>query len=109
MYDVSAIDPQNVWAVGEIERSEISGEDRYNAVKWNGNEYEYFKIFYFGGLPRIDVVLAFEEDDIWMFGQDRYSFWDSDSFITKNFNLNEINWFNQRCLGCFINGFLSGW
>ncbi|KAA3617357.1 MAG: hypothetical protein D8M58_02765 [Calditrichaeota bacterium] len=80
LYDVAAIDENNVWAVGEIELS----TGRYNAVKWNGSEYQYFQVFDNTGLPRIDVVLAFDTQNIWMFAGDRYHYLVGDSFITGN-------------------------
>jgi hypothetical protein len=104
LYDVSAIDEKNVWAVGEIELNK-EGTERYNAVKWNGSKYEYYKVFYLGGLPRLDVVLAFAEKDIWMFSQDRYSFWNGDSFITKNLIESEFKGSTQGAWGVSSNDF----
>jgi len=89
LYDVVAIDANNVWAVGEIELKEYPETDRHNAVKWNGSTYEYYKVSDGSGAPRLDVVLGFAENDIWMFGQDRYSFWNGDSFSHYKIPLGE--------------------
>ncbi len=88
LYDVAAIDPQNVWAVGEIERSEISGEVRYNAVKWNGNEYEYYQkeIEIYDGakiIAELYSAIAFSTDNIWLFSLGSYLHWDGQNWTTK--------------------------
>jgi hypothetical protein len=74
---VAAIDEQNVWAVGEIWTPEPdtiwnTSNTKNNAIKWNGTDYEYYQIMVksFGGsygIQRLEVVLPFSVNDIWMF------------------------------------------
>ncbi len=84
LYDVVAIDPNNVWAVGEIELEEQYDSvwyGRHNAVKWNGNDYEYYQLLInsYDGNPTIQdlrVGLAFSTEDIWFFsGAGSYVHW----------------------------------
>ncbi len=91
LFDVAAIDTNNVWAVGEIELKEYPESDRYNAVKWNGSEYEYYKIHTGEGAPRLDVVMGFTKNDIWFFGVGGYHHWNGDSFLTNEFKLGDVS------------------
>jgi hypothetical protein len=87
LYDVVAIDPNNVWAVGEVwtpEKDTVWHNDntRNNAVKWNGSQYEYYQlglIGYGGNTPTIQelrVALAFSTENIWFFsGTGSYIHW----------------------------------
>ncbi|MBD3225874.1 MAG: hypothetical protein GF313_14190 [Caldithrix sp.] len=75
-YDVSIINENQIWAVGEIHTSETDrwNEDStkwiqpYNAVHWDGQEWELKRIKTkgCGGVvyPTIKTVFAFAEDDI---------------------------------------------
>jgi len=69
LYDVAAVDENNVWAVGAIN----IGDDRFNAVKWDGVEFGYYSLLlegYGGGNPTIQelrILLTFSENDIWVF------------------------------------------
>jgi len=77
LYDVAAIDENNVWAVGEIETVGYDSvwhtkTTRNNAVKWNGSKYEYYQLEVKGpeGNPSIQdlrFALTFSIDDIWFF------------------------------------------
>lgn len=91
LYDIVAIDDRNVWAVGEIELKEYPESDRYNAVKWNGDEYEYFKVHTSEGAPRLDVVLGFNINDIWFFGVGGYHHWNGDSISANELKLGDVN------------------
>lgn len=90
LYDVAAINPNNVWAVGEIELKEHPDTDRFNAVNWNGTGYEYYKIDTGSGAPRLDVVMGFNKNDIWFFGVGGYHHWNGDSFITNEFEMGDV-------------------
>ncbi|MFO7525766.1 MAG: glucosyl transferase, partial [Ignavibacteriaceae bacterium] len=71
LYDVAIIDENNIWAVGEIMIADTSenGYTTYNAVHWDGNQWELKRIpFYYQGdslYGQIYAVYAFSTDDIW--------------------------------------------
>jgi hypothetical protein len=46
LYDVAIIDENNIWAVGEISAADSTGNwvNPYNAVHWNGSEWELRRI-----------------------------------------------------------------
>ncbi len=87
LYDVAAIDHNNVWAVGVINTPEYDSvwnnpTKRHNAIKWNGSSYEYhqLKIVAFTGtdtfIQDLRVALAFSENNIWFFsGAGSYVHW----------------------------------
>ncbi|HQF43616.1 MAG TPA: glucosyl transferase, partial [Ignavibacteriaceae bacterium] len=80
----------NIWAVGEIYVADtsINGYTKYNAVHWNGNNWDLKRIpidlngypFY----PVIRSVFAFKENDIWF---EAGIHWDGISFKQIPFNL----------------------
>jgi hypothetical protein len=75
LYDVAIIDENNIWAVGEIYMNDSNGNPDptfYNAVHWNGTEWELKKIFYKGGIWSIRTIFAFNDNDIWFSGYMRY-------------------------------------
>jgi hypothetical protein len=61
--DVAIIDENNIWAVGEIYND--STGIFYNAVHWNGNQWELKRILYDGTIWSIGTIFAFSENDIW--------------------------------------------
>ena len=76
LYDVAIIDENNIWAVGEIYTKDSYSRDSlgnwidpYNAVHWNGSEWELKRIYYnYRGTPSwspIRTVFAFADNDIW--------------------------------------------
>ena len=71
IYDVSIISENNIWCVGEIMVADSSpnGYTTYNAVHWDGNQWELKRIpFYYQGdslYGQIYAVYAFSADDIW--------------------------------------------
>ena len=93
LYDVSSIDNNNVWAVGEIwtpEKDTVWNTEntKNNAVKWNGNEYEYYQLVsevYGGGqgIQYLQTLLTFAEDDIWLFSSSSYLYWDGKNWETQ--------------------------
>jgi hypothetical protein len=71
LYDVAIIDENNIWAVGEIYTEDTYTYDSlgnwippYNAVHWNGSEWELERILYQGGYWVINTIYAFNENDI---------------------------------------------
>ncbi len=70
LYDVAIINENNIWAVGEIYVADtsINGNTLYNAVHWDGSEWELerIKTNACGGVeyPPIKAIFAFSEDDI---------------------------------------------
>jgi hypothetical protein len=75
-YDVSIIDENNIWAVGEIETDSydtlIVNADTfltpilYNAANWNGNEWELIRVQPEGYLfAKKTAIFSFSENDFW--------------------------------------------
>ena len=68
--DVAIIDENNIWAVGDI-YNDTTGQ-AYNAVHWDGNQWELKKItINFRGnnvTPPLYGIFAFSSSDIWMVG-----------------------------------------
>ena len=70
LYDVAIINENNIWAVGEILVADTSqnGYTTYNAVHWDGNEWEIIRIKTnaCGGVeyPPIQTIFAFSSNDI---------------------------------------------
>ena len=61
LYDVAIIDKNNIWAVGEI----YTADDKYNAVHWDGSEWELLTINYGGHFWSIKNVFVFNKYEIW--------------------------------------------
>ena len=62
LYDVAIIDENNIWAVGEIYNN--STGTFYNAVHWDGNQWELKRILYDGSIWSIGTIFGFSENDI---------------------------------------------
>ena len=67
LYDAAIIDENDIWAVGEIYVADTSqnGYTLYNAVHWNGNQWELKRILFNGNYWVIRTIFAFSENDIW--------------------------------------------
>ena len=72
LLDVSVINENDIWAVGEIHTAETDTFDSlgnwvppYNAVRWNGQEWELKRILYQGGFWTIRSIFAFSSYDVW--------------------------------------------
>jgi hypothetical protein len=80
LYDVAIISPENIWCVGEINIADtsINGYTTYNAVHWDGSQWELKRILYQGGYWVIRTIFAFSENDIWFSAFVRY---DGQNFI----------------------------
>ena len=75
LYDVAIIDENDIWAVGEIYLLDSLGQPDplpYNAVHWDGNEWELKRIqtILRGNLVTVPLtgIFAFSSNDIWMVG-----------------------------------------
>jgi hypothetical protein len=74
LYDVAIINENNIWAVGEIliADTSINGYTTYNAVHWDGSQWNLKKITvtFRGNLitPPLEGVFAFSTEDIWFVG-----------------------------------------
>ncbi|QQS36401.1 MAG: glucosyl transferase [Ignavibacteriales bacterium] len=73
LYDVAIIDENNIWAVGEIFMNDSLGNPdphAYNAVHWNGNQWEVKKIsvLFRGNLitPPLYGIFALTDNEIWL-------------------------------------------
>ena len=70
LYDVAIINENNIWAVGEINIADtsINGYTTYNAVHWDGTNWELkrIKTNACGGVeyPPIQTIFAFSSNDI---------------------------------------------
>jgi len=70
LYDVTIINENDIWAVGEIYMNDSLGHldpNAYNAVHWDGSKWELIKIGGSGGWA-CRTVLAFSNNDIWFEG-----------------------------------------
>ena len=85
LYDVAIINENNIWAVGDIKIADtsINGYTTYNAVHWDGNDWELKRIpYYFNSQAYyhpIQSVFAFNENDIWFCGNGVMN-WDGTNF-----------------------------
>jgi hypothetical protein len=86
LYDVAIVDENNIWAVGEIYLNDSLGQPdpkRYNAVNWNGNDWNIMRIPYnYQGTDfyhPIQSVYAFGPNDIWFCGNGVIH-WDGNNF-----------------------------
>ena len=79
--DVAIIDKNNIWVVGEI-YNDSTGQ-AYNAVHWDGQNWELKRIpYYYQGQPfynPIQTLYAFANDDIW-FGGNGIIHWDGNQY-----------------------------
>ena len=99
LYDVAIISPENIWCVGEILVADTSqnGYTTYNAVHWDGTQWELKRIYYYGSCsaveyPPLKAIWAFSENSM---------------VIT---NGGSIGWFdgNTVNLDCRVNSLLTG-
>jgi len=65
LLDVAIINENNIWAVGII----YTADDNYNAVHWNGSQWELKKILYYGECsavmyPPLKAIYAFSGEEI---------------------------------------------
>jgi hypothetical protein len=63
-YDVAIIDENNIWAVGEIYGDSLNPQIDYNAIHWDGHQWELKRILYGGNFWTINTMYAFSANDI---------------------------------------------
>jgi hypothetical protein len=75
LYDVAIINENDIWAVGEIYMNDSYGNPdplKYNAVHWDGNNWEIKRVqtMFNGNLIAVTLegLYAFSSTDIWMVG-----------------------------------------
>ena len=103
LYDVAIINENDIWAVGEIHTAETDTFDSlgnwvnpYNAVHWNGSEWELKRIRTntCGGVdyPPIKTIFSFSADDILFAHIDAsITHYDGQSFLNDCSFIQQIN------------------
>jgi hypothetical protein len=95
LYDVAAINENDIWAVGEIHTNETDRFDSlgnwvnpYNAAHWNGNDWELKRIYFYlcpnSASPTpypIRSIYAFAENNIWFTRGASFSHWNGNVFF----------------------------
>lgn len=102
LYDVAIIDENNIWAVGEIMIADTSqnGYTTYNAVHWDGSEWELLRIpnydypnaLVYGALQ---TIFAFSENDVWFCSYSNLVHYDGNNFTSKAQFMTSINFNGQ--------------
>ena len=102
LYDVAIINENNIWAVGEIMIADTSqnGYTTYNAVHWDGNEwellripnYDYPNVLVYGALQ---TIFAFSENDIWFSSYSNLVHYNGNTFSSKAQFMTSINFTGQ--------------
>ena len=90
LYDVAIINENDIWAVGEIYADSANPAEPYNAVHWDGSEWELKKIpFYdetgYAWYTPLESIIAFSRDDIWF---EAGVHWNGKQYISKKININ---------------------
>jgi hypothetical protein len=89
--DVAIINENDIWAVGEIYADSAQPSKRYNAVHWNGNEWELKRIPYvYNGQPYyhpLNFSFSFENGEVW-FGGNGIVKWDGNNYTNVEINQN---------------------
>lgn len=100
--DVAIINENNIWAVGKIDitDSSINGYTTYNAVHWNGTDWQLKRILYDGNIWTISTVFAFNENDIWFSAFVRF---DGDNFIEHPIDPILVGWSINKLWGTSSN------
>src|SRR5690606_30885085 len=74
LFDVAIISEDNIWCVGEINIADtsVNGYTTYNAVHWDGSEWQLKRITvnFRGNLitPPLEGIFAYSSTDIWFVG-----------------------------------------
>jgi hypothetical protein len=94
--DVAIINENDIWAVGEIYCDTVQTWLPYNAVHWNGSEWELKRINFYlcpnGTSPTpypIKALFAFSSDDIWFTRGASIVHWDGSNF-NHNCQINSV-------------------
>ncbi|HSD62327.1 MAG TPA: hypothetical protein VLB50_00960, partial [Ignavibacteriaceae bacterium] len=103
LYDVAIIDENNIWAVGEIYLLDTLGQPDplpYNAVHWDGNQWQLKRIqtIFRGNLITVPLegIFAFTATDIWAVGSlpiqgdgENWVMYDVRSIVDPNLSLSK--------------------
>lgn len=108
LYDVAIINENDIWAVGEIYVADTSqnGCTMYNAVHWNGQNWELKRIqtIFKGSLITVPLegVFAFSSTDIWMVGSlpihgdgETWAMYDLRTMVDPNLSLSKAWGYNS--------------
>ncbi len=89
--DVAILEENDIWAVGEIYSDSTQPSKRYNAVHWNGSEWELKRIPYvYNGQPYyhpLNFSFSFENGEVW-FGGNGIVKWDGNNYTNVEINQN---------------------
>lgn len=98
LYDIAIITGNNIWAVGEllIADTSINGYTTYNAVHWDGSQWELkrIKTNACGGVeyPPIKTIFAFSGDDILFAHIDgSITYYDGTAFVNDCSLITQLN------------------
>jgi len=104
LYDVAIINENNIWCVGDIMIADtsINGYTTYNAVHWDGNEWELKRIPYYdyGGFlvyGPLQTVFVFSENDVWFCSYANLVQYNGSNYLSRAFFMTSIN-FNGQVL-----------
>ena len=94
--DVAIINPDNIWCIGEIYINDSEGNPdvkRYNAIHWNGRNWEIIRIPYLyqnqNIINPLNFVFVLNEQTIY-FGGNGIVKWNGKEF--ENFDINDESW-----------------
>jgi hypothetical protein len=91
LFDAAIINENDIWAVGEIYSDSTQPSKRYNAVHWNGIEWELKRIPYvYNGQPYyhpLNFSFSFENGEVW-FGGNGIVKWDGNNYTNVEINQN---------------------
>ncbi len=88
LHDVAVISPDNIWCVGEVYADSAQPWLPYNAVHWDGQQWELKRVptnsvVGFGFYP-LKTVFAFDSDNIWMFSDaGSYCHWNGSNWESE--------------------------
>ena len=89
--DVFAIVEDDIWAVGKIQIEDSVGNDIvYNAVHWNGQEWELQQFTNTNGSPIVPIrdIIYFSNNDIWLAAGSIYHWNGNNAIISYQRNIN---------------------
>ncbi|NLT52698.1 MAG: glucosyl transferase [Ignavibacteria bacterium] len=97
LYDAAIINENDIWAVGEILLPDTNenGFSLYNAIHWDGSEWEFFKIPIkdygdFITIAQLRTIFAFSGDNVWFASYADLIKWNGEKFESKAFFMESI-------------------
>lgn len=83
--DVAIINENDIWAVGHI----FVDDSTYNAIHWNGSEWEYFQIpvRQYNSLPiaSLNAIFVLSQTNIWITSGSTLLHWNGSTFVSVVF------------------------